>query len=164
VAFICVEGILFSGSFCAIYWLKQRGLMPGLGLANEFIARDEGLHQSFGEVLYGHLKRKLPPHRVTEIVKEAVEDEKRFICEALPVSLVGMNSELMSEYIEYVADRILVNLGVPKVYNAKNPFAFMNLISLTGKTNFFERIVSEYKRAGVLTNEKAPTFSTDDAF
>ena len=165
VAYICVEGILFSGSFCAIYWLKYRGILPGLGLSNEFISRDEALHQTFGELLYKHLKRPLNEQTVKDIIKEAVENEKEFIIDAIPCAMIGMNSELMSQYIEFVADRILVALGYTKIYNSQNPFGFMELISLSGKTNFFERFVSEYQRAGVLNNDpEDQMFALDEKF
>lgn len=145
LGFACVEGIFFSGAFCAIYWLKKRGLMPGLTFSNELISRDEGLHTLFAVALY----HTLPPKSTEEIhaiLREAVVIEKEFICEALPCSLIGMNSRLMSQYIEFVADRLAVQLGAPKLYNATNPFDFMELISLEGKTNFFEKKVSEYSR------------------
>jgi len=150
VAFACVEGIFFSGSFCAIYWLKKRGKMPGLTFSNELISRDEGLHTDFACLLYtNHLRTKLRPERVQELVKEAVGIEKSFICDALPVSLIGMNATAMGTYIEYVADRLLMTLGCPKVFNVSNPFDFMDLISLRGKTNFFEKRVGEYGRAAI---------------
>lgn len=164
VAYICVEGILFSGSFCAIYWLKYRGILPGLGLSNEFISRDEALHQTFGELLYKHLKRPLQEQVVKDIIQEAVENEKEFIIDAIPCAMIGMNSELMSQYIEFVADRILVALGYSKLYNSQNPFGFMELISLSGKTNFFERFVSEYQRAGVLNAPEDQMFALDEKF
>jgi len=153
VAWICVEGLLFSGSFCAIFWLRNRGIMPGLGLSNEFISRDEGLHQQFGEMMYSKLNHKLPLETVVNIVDEAVKNEKEFICDAIPCRMIGMNSDLMAQYIEFVADRILMSLGYSKKYNSKNPFDFMELISLQGKTNFFEKKVSEYQRAGVMNVE-----------
>lgn len=145
VGFACVEGIFFSGAFCAIYWLKKRGLMPGLTFSNELISRDESLHTLFAIDMY-HLEEKLPTETIHTIVKEAVAIEKEFILEALPCSLIGMNAKLMSTYIEFVADRLAVQLGTPKIYNAVNPFDFMDLISLEGKTNFFEKKVSEYSR------------------
>merc|ERR1719221_1858288 len=156
VAFAAVEGILFSGSFCAIYWLKKRGLMPGLTFSNELISRDEGLHTEFACLLYGMLKNRLPDEVVNGIIKGAVEAERQFICEALSCDLIGMNNELMTKYIEFVADRLLVSLGHPKLYNAVNPFHWMELISLQGKTNFFEKRVGEYQKAGVMasTSEK----------
>lgn len=152
VAFACVEGIFFSGSFCSIYWLKKRGLMPGLTFSNELISRDEGLHTDFACLLYSLLNNKLSQERLAEIVTDAVTLEKEFICEALPVDLIGMNSRLMAQYIEFVADRLLVALGNPKVYNANNPFDWMELISLQGKTNFFEKRVGEYQKAGVMNS------------
>jgi ribonucleoside-diphosphate reductase subunit M2 len=144
VAFACVEGIFFSGAFCSIYWLKKRGLMPGLTFSNELISRDEALHCEFAVLLYSKLVKKLDKNRIHEIIKEAVEIESEFICEALPCRLIGMNSELMTQYIKFVADRLCVQLGYKKIYNVNNPFDFMELISLEGKTNFFERKVSEY--------------------
>ena len=149
VAFACVEGIFFSGSFCAIYWVKKRGLLPGLTFSNELISRDEGLHTEFAVTLYHKLKNKLDKDTIIEIIQEAVNIEKEFICEALPCSLLGMNSKDMSQYIEFVADRLAVQLGLPKVYKSTNPFDFMELISLEGKTNFFEKKVSEYSKPGV---------------
>jgi ribonucleotide reductase beta subunit family protein with ferritin-like domain len=151
VAFAAVEGILFSGSFCAIYWLKKRGLMPGLTFSNELISRDEGLHTEFACLLYGMLQNKLPEEVVHSIIQGAVEVERRFICEALSCDLIGMNSELMTRYIQFVADRLLVALGHTKLFNATNPFDWMELISLQGKTNFFEKRVGEYQKAGVMT-------------
>jgi ribonucleoside-diphosphate reductase subunit M2 len=146
VAFAAVEGLFFSGAFCAIYWLKKRGLMPGLTFSNELISRDEGLHTLFAVALYHTLKDKLSEETVREILTEAVEIEKEFICDALPCSLIGMNSKMMSQYIEFVADRLAVQLGIQKIYRAQNPFDFMEMISLEGKTNFFEKKVSEYSR------------------
>jgi ribonucleotide reductase beta subunit family protein with ferritin-like domain len=163
VAWICVEGLLFSGSFCAIFWLRNRGVMPGLGLSNEFISRDEGLHQQFGELLYSKLENKLSLEAIKSIVDEAVANEKEFICDAIPCRMIGMNAELMSQYIEFVADRIFVALGHPKQYNATNPFDFMELISLEGKSNFFERRVSEYQRGGIL-NPTENIFGLDAEF
>jgi len=151
IAFAAVEGILFSGSFCAIYWLKKRGLMPGLTFSNELISRDEGLHAEFACLLYGMLQNKLPDDVVHEIIRGAVAVEEQFICEALSCDLVGMNSDLMRRYIQFVADRLLTALGHPKLYNASNPFDWMELISLQGKTNFFEKRVGEYQKAGVMT-------------
>merc|ERR1739838_1158256 len=150
VAFATVEGILFSGSFCAIYWLKKRGLMPGLTFSNELISRDEGLHAEFACLIYGMLQNRLPEDVVHGIVQGAVDTERTFICEALPCDLIGMNSELMTRYIEFVADRLLAALGHPKLYGASNPFDWMELISLQGKTNFFEKRVGEYQKAGVM--------------
>merc|ERR1719493_459498 len=152
VAFACVEGILFSGSFCAIYWLKKRGLMPGLTFSNELISRDEGLHAEFACILYGMLENKLPDEVVHTIVRGAVKAERAFICEALSCDLIGMNGKMMSTYIEFVADRLLTALGHPKLYNASNPFDWMELISLQGKTNFFEKRVGEYQKAGVMSS------------
>jgi ribonucleotide reductase beta subunit family protein with ferritin-like domain len=146
VAFAAVEGIFFSGAFCAIYWLKKRGLMPGLTFSNELISRDEGLHTLFAVALYHTLKTPLTPEELTTIITEAVEIEQEFITEALPCSLIGMNAKLMKQYIAFVADRLLVQLGGEKVYKVANPFDFMELISLEGKTNFFEKKVSEYSR------------------
>merc|ERR1711865_76458 len=149
-AFAAVEGILFSGSFCAIYWLKKRGLMPGLTFSNELISRDEGLHAEFACLIYGMLQNQLPDDVVHDIIRGAVAVENKFICEALSCDLVGMNSDLMRRYIEFVADRLLTALGHPKLYNATNPFDWMELISLQGKTNFFEKRVGEYQKAGVM--------------
>jgi ribonucleoside-diphosphate reductase beta chain len=146
VAFAAVEGIFFSGAFCSIYWLKKRGLMPGLTFSNELISRDEGLHTLFAVALYHTLEDKLDPKVISDILREAVTIEKEFICEALPCSLIGMNSKMMSQYIEFVADRLAVQLGCSKLYGTANPFDFMELISLEGKTNFFEKKVSEYSR------------------
>ena len=146
VAFAAVEGIFFSGAFCSIYWLKKRGLMPGLTFSNELISRDEGLHTLFAVALYHTLKDKLTEDTIREILLEAVEIEKEFICDALPCSLIGMNSKMMSQYIEFVADRLAVQLGCQKIFRAQNPFDFMDMISLEGKTNFFEKKVSEYSR------------------
>merc|ERR1719247_1275716 len=152
IAFAAVEGILFSGSFCAIYWLKKRGLMPGLTFSNELISRDEGLHTEFACMLYSMLQNKLPDETVHGIIKGAVAAERKFICEALSCDLIGMNSELMNRYIEFVADRLLTALGHPKIYGASNPFDWMELISLQGKTNFFEKRVGEYQKAGVMAS------------
>lgn len=147
IAFAAVEGIFFSGSFCSIFWLKKRGLMPGLSFSNELISRDEGLHCSFATLLYTkYVKNKLSPDRIREIISEAVEIEKEFVEDSLPVSLIGMNSKLMKQYIEFVADYWLVELGCPKAYGSENPFDFMDMLSLQGKTNFFEARVSEYKK------------------
>jgi ribonucleoside-diphosphate reductase subunit M2 len=192
IAFACVEGIFFSGSFCAIFWLKKRGLMRGLTFSNELISRDEGLHCDFACLLYSMLKHPLEPERLQEIVKDAVEIEKEFVCDALSCALVGMNADLMSEYIEvrsgrfscthrsvltfdrspfqltgelflyvmaqFVADRLLVQLGVDKVWNTPNPFDWMESISLQGKTNFFERRVGEYQRNGVMAKQEDASF------
>jgi ribonucleoside-diphosphate reductase beta chain len=166
VAFAAVEGIFFSGSFCSIFWLKKRGLMPGLGFSNELISRDEGMHCDFACLLYeNHIVNKLPKKTVQDIITEAVEIEKEFIIDALPVKLIGMNSDLMSQYIEFVADRLLVELGNEKVYNVSNPFDFMDMISLQGKTNFFEKRVAEYQKAGFGDNEsKNQEFRLTDEF
>ena len=168
IAFAAVEGIFFSGSFCSIFWLKKRGLMPGLSFSNELISRDEGLHCDFACLLYtDHIVNKLPRERVTEIIADAVRIEQDFVTDALPVSLIGMNADLMNQYIEFVADRLLVALGCDKIYNATNPFDFMEMISLQGKTNFFEKRVGEYQKAGVMagTAEKeAPKFAMDEDF
>lgn len=166
VAFAAVEGIFFSGSFCSIFWLKKRGLMPGLSFSNELISRDEGLHCDFACLLYTkHLLNKLPKDTVQKIITDAVEIEKEFITEALPVDLIGMNSRLMSQYIEFVADRLLAELGNPKVFNVANPFDFMEMISLQGKTNFFEKRVGEYQKAGVMGGKKAESeFKLDEDF
>jgi ribonucleotide reductase beta subunit family protein with ferritin-like domain len=160
VAFACVEGIFFSGAFCSIYWLKKRGLMPGLTFSNELISRDEALHCEFAVLLYSKLVKKIDKARIHEIIKEAVEIEIEFICDALPCKLIGMNSDLMAQYIKFVADRLVVQLGYKKIYNAANPFDFMELISLEGKTNFFERKVSEYSLANKHT-ENAFEISED---
>ena len=155
IAFAAVEGIFFSGSFCSIYWLKKRGLMPGLSFSNELISRDEGMHCDFACLLYGMLDEPLPVEIVQKQIADAVEIEKEFVSDSLPVDLIGMNSKLMCQYIEYVADRLLVELKCPKIYNATNPFDFMDMISIQGKTNFFEKRVSEYKKAGVSTGSFA---------
>jgi len=152
IAFAAVEGVLFSGSFCAVYWLKKRGLMPGLTFSNELISRDEGLHAEFACLIYSMLQNKLPEDVVHDIVRGAVDVERRFICEALSCDLIGMNSELMTRYIEFCADRLLTALGHSKLYGATNPFDWMELISLQGKTNFFEKRVGEYQKAGVMTS------------
>jgi ribonucleoside-diphosphate reductase beta chain len=154
LAFICVEGIFFSGSFCAIYWLKSRGLMPGLSTANQFISRDENLHAEFSISLYKMLENRLDQTTVHSIFKEAVEIEREFITESLPVSLIGMNEKLMSQYIEMVADRWLVLLGYDKIYGTPNPFPFMEMISLNEKVNFFENVVTNYQRSNVGTTEE----------
>ena len=150
LAFAAIEGIFFSGSFCAIFWLKKRGMMPGLTFSNELISRDEGLHTDFACLLYRHIENKPEKEKVYELIKEAVEFEQTFITEALPVSLIGMNAKLMRQYIEFVADRLLTELGLEPLYNSENPFDWMELISLQGKTNFFEKRVSEYQKAGVM--------------
>ncbi|CAI9285370.1 unnamed protein product [Lactuca saligna] len=152
VAFACVEGIFFSGSFCSIFWLKKRGLMPGLTFSNELISRDEGLHCDFACLLHSLLRKQLPWQKVYEIVQEAVEIETEFVCEALPCALIGMNATLMSQYIKFVADRLLVALGCQRKYNVENPFDWMEFISLQGKANFFERRVGDYQKASVMSN------------
>ncbi|SHN77150.1 ribonucleoside-diphosphate reductase small subunit [Chitinophaga sp. CF418] len=164
VAFAAVEGIFFSGSFCSIFWLKKRGLMPGLTFSNELISRDEGLHCEFACLLYSMLENKLPQEQVHTLIRDAVSIEKEFITEALPVALIGMNSKLMSEYIEFVADRWLSELGYAKIYNTANPFDFMEMISLQGKTNFFEKRVGDYQKAGVMSGKDTQTFSLDEDF
>jgi ribonucleoside-diphosphate reductase beta chain len=167
VAFAAVEGIFFSGSFCSIFWLKKRGLMPGLTFSNELISRDEGLHCKFSCILYNMLKHKLSEAQVKEIISDAVSIEKEFISEALPVDLIGMNARLMMQYIEFVADHWLVELGCSKIFNSVNPFDFMDMISLQGKTNFFEKRVGDYQKSGVMARarEAVPqTFSLDDDF
>ncbi len=164
VAFAAVEGIFFSGSFCSIFWLKKRGLMPGLTFSNELISRDEGLHCDFACLLYTkHMVNKLSKKTVETIIRDAVEIEKEFVTDALPVNLIGMNAKLMQQYIEFVADRLLVELGNEKIYNATNPFDFMEMISLQGKTNFFEKRVGEYQKAGVLNQDKEQSKFTLDA-
>lgn len=165
LAFACVEGIFFSGSFCALFWLKKRGVMPGLTFSNELICRDEGMHTDFAALLYErHLVHRLPRERVLALLTEAVDIEREFICDALPVKLIGMNSDLMSQYIEFVADRLLVSLGEEKHYQSTNPFDFMEMISLQGKTNFFEKKVSEYQKVGVMSKSIGSNFSKDDEF
>lgn len=165
VAFAAVEGIFFSGSFCSIFWLKKRGLMPGLTFSNELISRDEGLHCEFACLLYSMLKTQLSQAEVTEIIADAVTIEKEFVTDALPVRLIGMNADLMAQYIEFVADRWLAELGYDKLYNATNPFDFMEMISLQGKTNFFEKRVGDYQKSGVLNTEaKSQAFSMDEDF
>ena len=161
VAFAAVEGIFFSGSFCSIYWLTDRGMMKGLGKSNEFISRDEGMHCDFACLLYSMLENKLSKEEVYQIICDAVECEKIFVKESLPVSLIGMNADLMCNYIEFVADRLLLSLGYPKVYNATNPFPFMDKISQQGKTNFFEERPTEYVKAGVESGEKVFSLSED---
>ena len=164
IAFAAVEGIFFSGSFCSIFWLKKRGLMSGLSFSNELISRDEGLHCDFACLLYSMLQQKLDEKEVQDIITEAVVFEKEFVSDALPVSLIGMNAGLMCEYIEFVADRLLVSLGCEKVYFANNPFPFMDMISLQGKTNFFEKRVAEYQKAGVMATKEEQMFSLDEDF
>ena len=164
VAFAAVEGIFFSGSFCSIFWLKKRGLMPGLTFSNELISRDEGMHCEFACLLYSMLQNKLSEEVVHGIIKDAVTIEKEFITDALPVSLIGMNASLMQQYIEFVADRWLAELGYNKVYNASNPFDFMEMISLQGKTNFFEKRVGDYQKSGVLGSKESQNFSLEEDF
>jgi ribonucleoside-diphosphate reductase subunit M2 len=153
VAFAAVEGIFFSGAFCSIYWLKKRGLMPGLTFSNELISRDEGMHTDLAVMLFNKLNKKLNKQKIKEIIKEAVAIEKEFICEALPCKLIGMNSKLMSQYIEFVADRLLTQLGCTKEYKSANPFDFMEMISLEGKTNFFEKRVGDYSLVSDTKND-----------
>jgi ribonucleoside-diphosphate reductase beta chain len=165
IAFAAVEGIFFSGSFCSIFWLKKRGLMPGLSFSNELISRDEGLHCDFACLLYTrHLVNKLPQEQVLAIILDAVRIEQEFISDALPVSLIGMNADLMKQYIEFVADRLLVELGCEKYYHSANPFDFMEMISLQGKTNFFEKRVAEYQKAGVMSDKSEHRFSLNEDF
>ena len=164
VAFAVVEGIFFSGSFCAIYWLKERGLMPGLTTSNEFIARDEGLHTDFACALYEEIERKLPKAKVHKIIREAVKIEKQFISESLPCHLVGMNNKLMADYIEFVADRLCTQIGYGKIYSTSNPFDFMERISLEGKDNFFEKRVTSYAKSGVGKNQEEMSFSLSTEF
>jgi len=164
VAFAAVEGIFFSGSFCSIFWMKKRGLMPGLTFSNELISRDEGLHCEFACLLYSMLENKLPQEEVLAIIGDAVKIEKEFITEALPVDLIGMNARLMQQYIEFVADRWLDQLGYSKLFNATNPFDFMEMISLQGKTNFFEKRVGDYQKSGVMSGKEAQTFSLEEDF
>lgn len=164
LAFAAVEGIFFSGSFCSIFWLKKRGLMPGLTFSNELISRDEGLHCDFACLLYNnYIKNKISQEKIYDIITDAVAIEQEFVVDALPVGLIGMNSKLMSQYIEFVADRLLVALGCEKYYNSTNPFDFMEMISLQGKTNFFEKRVGEYQKSGVM-NENNNSFSMDEDF
>ncbi|MDH5397893.1 MAG: ribonucleoside-diphosphate reductase small subunit [Cyclobacteriaceae bacterium] len=170
VAFAAVEGIFFSGSFCSIFWMKKRGLMPGLSFSNELISRDEGLHCDFACHIYSqHVINKLPKETVKGILMDAVDIEKEFVTDALPVGLIGMNADLMCQYIEFVADRLLLELTGEKIYNSTNPFDFMEMISLQGKTNFFEKRVGEYQKAGVMNStnkegETSPKFSLDEDF
>ena len=164
IAFAAVEGIFFSGAFCSIFWLKKRGLMPGLTFSNELISRDEGVHCDFAVHLHNHhLVNKVSKERITEIITDALTIEREFITESLPASLIGMNSKLMTEYLEFVADRLLVELGCAKVYNSNNPFDFMDMISLQGKTNFFEKRVAEYQKAGVMNTDSEAQKITFDA-
>ena len=165
IAFAAVEGIFFSGSFCSIFWMKKRGLLPGLAFSNELISRDEGLHCDFAVMLHNdHIVNKVPKERITQIITEALDIEREFIIEALPVRLIGMNSELMTQYLEFVTDRLLQELHCDKIYNVENPFDFMDMISLQGKTNFFEKRVSEYQKAGVLGKEEDAGFTFDADF
>ena len=162
VAFVAVEGLFFSGSFCAIFWLKKRGLLPGVSFANELISRDEGMHTDFGCMMHSLLKNKPSKAKVYEIFRDAVAIEKEFITESLPCRLVGMNSNMMSQYIEFVADRLLTQLGHPKIYNVSNPFPWMEMISMDGKTNFFERRVGDYSKA--VDNKTESSFDLSAAF
>jgi len=164
VAYASVEGIFFSGSFASIFWLKKRGLMPGLTFSNELISRDEGLHTDFACLMYSHLKNKLSEERILQIVCEAVTIEIEFLTEALPVKLIGMNCDLMAQYIKYVADRLLTELQCSKFYNVENPFDFMENISLDGKTNFFEKKVGEYQKAGVMSKAEDRKFNLEADF
>jgi ribonucleoside-diphosphate reductase beta chain len=164
IAFAAVEGIFFSGSFCSIFWLKKRGLMPGLTFSNELISRVEGLHCDFACLLYSKLKNQLPVAQVTELITSAVKIEHEFVRDAIPVKLIGMNADMMCQYIEFVADRLLLALGCPKFYNVTNPFDFMEMISLQGKTNFFEKRVAEYQKAGVRSSKADNTFSLNEEF
>ena len=162
VAFACVEGIFFSGSFCAIYWLKKRGFMPGLTFSNELISRDEGIHTDFAVLLYSKMVKKLSKQKIYEIIKDAVTIEKEFICDALPCRLIGMNSDLMSKYIEFVADRLVLQLGYDKIYGTANPFDFMEMISIEGKTNFFEKRVGDYSLSSDVKKEEVFDLNDDD--
>jgi ribonucleotide reductase beta subunit family protein with ferritin-like domain len=164
VAYAAIEGIFFSGSFCAIFWMKKRSLLPGLTFSNELISRDEGLHTDFACLLYSHIVNKLTQAQIYNIISESIEIEKEFITEALPVELIGMNSRLMSQYIEFVADRLLVSLGCEKLYRVHNPFEWMEMISMQGKTNFFEKRVSEYQKTGVMARKDEQTFRLDVEF
>ncbi len=164
IAFAAVEGIFFSGSFCSIFWLKKRGLMPGLTFSNELISRDEGLHCDFACLLYSMLQNKLPEMTVKKIIQDAVEIEKEFVTDALPVDLIGMNSKMMAQYIEFVADRLITTLGYSKIYGTVNPFDWMELISLQGKTNFFEKRVGDYQKSGVMADKADQIFTLDAEF
>ena len=165
IAFAAVEGIFFSGSFCSIFWLKNRGLMPGLSFSNELISRDEGMHCDFACLLYNdHIVNKLSPDTVKKIIMDAVEIEKEFVSDAIPVKLIGMNAELMQQYIEFVADRLLAALNQPKVYKVENPFPWMDLISIQGKTNFFEKRVGDYQKSGVMTERDKQVFTLNEDF
>lgn len=158
IAFAIVEGVFFSASFCAIFWLRERGLLPGLSFANQLISRDEGQHTEFACLLYNKLTKRLDKSVVVSMIQEAVDIEMRFITESIPCAMIGMNAELMKEYICFVADRLLLMLGYPKIYNVKNPFGFMEFAALEGKTNFFEKRVAEYSKAGVATKNSVPDF------
>ncbi len=165
VAFAAVEGIFFSGSFCSIFWLKKRGLMPGLSFSNELISRDEGMHCDFACALYNdHVENKLTKETIQKVIEDAVAIEKEFVSDALPVKLIGMNADMMCQYIEFVADRLLDSLGNNKIYNVENPFPWMDLISLQGKTNFFEKRVGDYQKSGVMTDRDKQVFSLDEDF
>jgi ribonucleoside-diphosphate reductase beta chain len=165
IAFAAVEGIFFSGSFCSIFWLKKRGLMPGLSFSNELISRDEGMHCDFACLLYNnHIQNKLSNDTILTIIKDAVDIEKEFVSDALPVKLIGMNSDLMCQYIEFVADRLLAALGQEKIFNVENPFPWMDMISLQGKTNFFEKRVGDYQKSGVMTDRDKQVFTLDEDF
>ncbi len=165
IAFAAVEGIFFSGSFCSIFWLKKRGLMPGLTFSNELISRDEGMHCDFACLLYNdHIVNKLPKETIISVIKDAVEIEKEFVSDALPVRLIGMNADMMCQYIEFVADRLLVALGVDKIWNAENPFPWMDMINLQGKTNFFEKRVGDYQKSGVMADKDKQVFSLEEDF
>lgn len=165
IAFAAVEGIFFSGSFCSIFWLKKRGLMPGLTFSNELISRDEGMHCDFACLLYNeHIVEKLPTTTVQDIIIESVNIEKEFVTDAIPVALLGMNANDMCQYIEFVADRLLSSLGCNKVYNVENPFSWMDMISIQGKTNFFEKRVGDYQKAGVMAEKEKQVFSLEEDF
>lgn len=164
VAFACVEGIFFSGAFCAIFWLKKRGLMPGLSLSNQFISRDEALHTEFAILIYRKFADKLDENTIKQLISEAVDIEKEFITEALPCNLIGMNADSMKEYIEFVADRLINQLGYSKIYNTQNPYTWMESISLEGKTNFFESRVSEYSRANITTDSSSSPLNMKKSF
>lgn len=165
IAFAAVEGIFFSGSFCSIFWLKKRGLMPGLSFSNELISRDEGMHCDFACLLYNnHIQNKLSDDTIRTIISDAVDIEKEFVSDALPVKLIGMNSDLMCQYIEFVADRLLAALGQKKIFNVENPFPWMDMISLQGKTNFFEKRVGDYQKSGVMTDREKQVFTLDEDF
>ncbi|MEO6693468.1 MAG: ribonucleotide-diphosphate reductase subunit beta [Saprospiraceae bacterium] len=165
LAFAAVEGIFFSGSFCSIFWLKKRGLMPGLSFSNELISRDEGMHCDFACLLYNkHIVHKLSQEKVQQLIREAVEIEKEFVTDAIPVALIGMNAELMCQYIEFIADRLLLSLGNSKIYKRENPFDWMDLISVQGKTNFFEKKVGEYQKAGVNQPAENKVFTLSEEF